>query len=187
MRKIFVLLSLLLFFTVACNKEKAAVSSNGSVQSDEKSKLTHTSQKLKEMLVVPEGYSVTSELEKEIRDKEFSVNLYNIELSTDIVNDSTVASIKYSIKLVDVGDSIMYPPLAAHKLFYKFGTEKNSDFLLKKKDTVGNWNVIYSYNKVEHNGQFSAQRKRLFFIFNFENNDFEKAKELFFKLLEDIK
>ena len=187
MRRIFILLSLLLFFTVACNKGKFAVSSNESGKSGENPKLTRTSQELKEMLAVPEGYSVTNELTKEIRDKEFSVNLYNIELSTDIVNDSTVTRIKYSIKLLDVGGSNMYPPLAAHKLFYKFGTEKNSEFLLKKKDTVGNWSIIYSYNKVKHNGQFSAQNGILFLIFNFENNDFEKAKEIFLKLSEDIK
>jgi hypothetical protein len=187
MRRIFILLSILLFFAAACNKGKFAGSSNESGKAAGKSKLTRTSQELKEMLVIPEGYSVTSELTKEIRNKEFSVNLYNIELSTDIVNDSVVTSIKYSIKLVDIGDSNMYPPLAAHKLFYKFGTEKNSEIFFKKKDIVGNWNIIYSYNKVERNGQFSAQSGILFLIFNFENNDFEKAKEIFLKLSEDIK
>ncbi len=134
---------------------------------------------LKNLLPVLKHFKVLSQDTKEIRKKDFSVNMYEVKYSTTINSNDTVNTETIEIRFIDHDDDMLYPPLVAHKVFYKFGIKKDSDLVFQNKELLDNWKIVYNYDKIKKEGSISSLKENLFITMNISGIDIEDAEKIF--------
>ncbi|MCD6579712.1 hypothetical protein J7L48_09565 [bacterium] len=152
-------------------------------------KFKYSTDDLKNIFPKIEKFQLLSEGMKNIRKKDFSVNMYEVNYSTMIIENEGVENSEIlNIKILDIGDNMLYPPLVAHNVFYKFGIKTDSDLIFQDKEKYEDWKLVYNYDKIKKKGNASALKNNLFIIMNSENIDIESVKEIFKKdILQKIK
>ena len=152
-------------------------------------KFKYSTDDLKNIFPKIEKFQLLSEGMKNIRRKDFSVNMYEVNYSTMIIENEGVENSEIlNIKILDIGDNMLYPPLVAHNVFYKFGIKTDSDLIFQDKEKYEDWKLVYNYDKIKKKGNASALKNNLFIIMNSENIDIESVKEIFKKdILQKIK
>ena len=188
----FLVCGLLLLLVFGCTADKSSTSIDKEYQSVSKGPdeavFTYTTVQLSAMLSIPSGWVPAKQKSTEVRNNEFSVNLYEVSLSTGIIGkDLESNTMGYSVKLIDIGESTLYPSLASHNFFYKFGVEKNTEIEYKKKAVHNGWELVFSYDKVEKKGSFTAYKRPLFIIMNSDLIQLDQAESLLIYLLDEIK
>ena len=147
-------------------------------------KFKYSTEELKEMFPKIEEFQFVSEDMKNIRKRDFSVNMYEVNYSTMLMEKGSEGNSQtLNIKILDIGDNMLYPPLLAHNVFYKFGMKTDSELIFKDKENYGDWNLVYNYDKIKGTGNTSALNENLFIIMNSANIDIEQIKEI---IKEDI-
>ena len=194
MRKVysFVVCAILLSLIFGCTADKSSTSLDEEYQSVSKGPdeavFTHTTVQLSEMLSLPSGWAPAKEKSVEVRNNEFSVNLYEVSLSIDIIGEDLKSNtMGFTVKLIDIGESTLYPSLASHNFFYKFGVEKNSEIEFKNKKVHTGWELVLSYDKVEKKGSFTAYKSPIFIIMNSDSIELDQTESLLIYLLDEIK
>lgn len=147
-----------------------------------KRKFKYSPEDLKSILPKLEHFKFISEDMKEIRKKDFSVNMYEVNYSTFTIEEkSNINTQLLNIKILDIGDNMLYPPLVAYNIFYKFGIIKNSDLIYQDREIFENWKIVYNYDKIKKEGDFNALKDNVFIMMSISYLDIENSKIIFKK------